>query len=82
MNTVEARELTGVLNRVKSWSLELRITLARCILETLERTTVTTQSQTNRSVRSLIGIGAGDSPPPDDEAVRQWIEEHRMEKYG
>ena len=33
-------------------------------------------------VRSLIGLAAGDRPPPTDEEVKQWIDEHRMEKYG
>jgi hypothetical protein len=35
-----------------------------------------------RSVRELIGLGAGDSPAPDDESVSRWIAEQRMEKYG
>ncbi len=36
MSTAEATELTDVLNRVKNWSPESRIALARRILETLE----------------------------------------------
>ena len=36
MSTAEATELTDVLNRVKDWSPESRITLARRILETIE----------------------------------------------
>jgi hypothetical protein len=35
-----------------------------------------------RSVQELVGLGAGDSPAPDDETVRRWIAEQRMEKYG
>ena len=32
---------------------------------------------------AVLGIGAGTaSPPPDDETVKQWIHEHRTEKYG
>ena len=37
MSTAEATELTDVLDRVKNWSPESRIVLARRILETLER---------------------------------------------
>ena len=33
-------------------------------------------------VKSLIGLAAGEKPPPTDEEVRRWIDEHRMEKYG
>ena len=35
MSTAEATELTDVLSRVKNWSPESRIVLARRILETL-----------------------------------------------
>jgi hypothetical protein len=33
-------------------------------------------------VEQLVGMAAGDRPPPNDEEVQQWIDEHRMEKYG
>jgi hypothetical protein len=82
MSIAEANELSEVLDRVKSWSPESRIVLARRILETLETAQPSTRGHTARSVRELIGIGAGDSPPPDDKTVRRWIDEHRMEKYG
>jgi hypothetical protein len=82
MTTAEATELSDVLNRVKTWPATQRITLARRILETLEAAPRATRGLSARSVQELIGIGAGDSPPPDDETVRRWIDEHRMEKYG
>lgn len=28
------------------------------------------------------GIAAGDGSPPDDDAVKRWIQESRVEKYG
>ena len=31
---------------------------------------------------AVLGIGAGTASPPDDETVKQWIHEHRTEKYG
>ena len=30
----------------------------------------------------LLGIGAGMTPPPDDETVKQWLAEYRLEKDG
>jgi hypothetical protein len=30
----------------------------------------------------ILGIGAGNGSPPDDDTVKQWIREHRTEKYG
>jgi hypothetical protein len=82
MNTTEAAELTDVLSRVSNWSPESRIVLARRILETLEGPRRPARELPVRSVQELIGLGAGDSPAPDDETVRRWIAEHRMEKYG
>jgi hypothetical protein len=37
MSTAEATELTDVLNLVKTWPTRLRITLARKILESLDK---------------------------------------------
>jgi hypothetical protein len=72
MSTAEATEMTDVLNRVKNWSPESRIALARRILETLESPRRPARGLPARSVRELIGMGAGDAPVPDDETVRHW----------
>ncbi len=82
MSTAEANELADVMGRVKTWPPTLRIALAHRILDSLETAQPAPRGLPARSVQELIGIGAGDSPPPDDEAVRRWIDEHRMEKYG
>ena len=82
MSTAEATELTDVLSRVKNWSPESRIVLARRILETLAGPQQPAARLPARSVQELIGLGAGDSPAPDDETVRRWIAERRMERYG
>jgi hypothetical protein len=82
MSTVESSEIVDVLERVKTWSPPERITLARRILETLEPADTPAPPRTGRSVQELIGMGAGDSPPPDDDTVRRWIDEQRVEKYG
>ena len=77
-----ASELNDVLDRVKAWSPESRARLVRGILETLGPTPPSTDRRPRRSVHELIGIGTGESPPPDDESDRRWIDERRMEKYG
>lgn len=82
MNVAETGQLADILERVKGWPPESRIVLARRILETLESGPTTARAPGVRSVRELIGMGAGDSPPPDDETVRRWIDERRAEKYG
>ncbi len=40
-----------------------------------------TETDTQK-LQSLIGVAAGDRPPPSDAEVKQWVSEHRMEKYG
>jgi hypothetical protein len=30
----------------------------------------------------ILGIGSGNGSPPDDQTLKQWISEHRTEKYG
>ena len=35
-----------------------------------------------RPMEELIGLGAGDGPPPDDETVARWKDEHLRKKYG
>jgi hypothetical protein len=35
-----------------------------------------------KPIELLIGLGAGSGLPPSDSLVRQWMDEHRMEKYG
>jgi len=34
------------------------------------------------SFGDLLGIAKGDGETPDDATVRDWINAHRMEKYG
>jgi hypothetical protein len=82
MSAVEMSEVTGILDRVKEWPVESRIVLARRILETVGPEGSPPPARRGRSVQDLIGLGAGDSPPPDDETVRRWIEERWSEKYG
>ena len=36
----------------------------------------------HNSVKLLLGRMKTDQPPPADEEVAQWLDEHRMEKYG
>jgi hypothetical protein len=86
MSTAEAAELTDVLNRVSAWPTTLRITLARKILESLDKAEgpaahppAKTRGLTAAEVQGLLKT---DRPPPDDETVQRWIDERRTEKYG
>ncbi len=84
MSTAEADELAHVLERVKTWSPPLRITLARRILETLDESAPPPTDEPTRGwpVEKVLGLLKTDREPPDDEECRRIIEEERWKKYG
>jgi len=72
MSTAEAEELAHVLDRVKTWSPPLRITLARRILETLERPGVVEVPPRRIPMEEVFGLLKTDAPPPTEEPTRGW----------
>lgn len=81
MNVTESSEIFEVLSRVRTWVPELRIVLAREILETLEPSEVSEPSR-RMSLDQVFGLLRTDSPPPDDEQCAKIVEEERLRKYG
>jgi len=81
MATVPVEAITEVLDKVKTWPEADRMSLALRILRGIE-TSGTRRETRGRPVNELIGLGAGTTPGPDDQTVKQWIHEYRMEKYG
>jgi len=75
-----------ILNQVKTWPTTLRITLARKILESLDKgegpAAPPPPKTRGLSAAEVEGSLKTDRLPPDDETGKQWIDEHRMEKYG
>lgn len=85
MTPVETNQIADVVQRVQSWPPPLRLALARRILETLESPAVDQPPPKLPRGPSAAEIAARfetDKPAPDDATVKQWIEEHRREKYG
>ena len=82
MNTIDSQEWTEGLDRVENWPASSRIALAKRMLDSLEPPRPSRERQQVRLVHEMIGSGAGAGPPPDDETVKQWIDDHRVEKYG
>jgi len=81
MTTAESSEMIDVLNRVKNWPLDVRMTLARRILETAQRPMIQEPPRT-LSLDQVIGIVKTDAPPPTDEECERIMEEDLMRKYG
>lgn len=85
MTPVETKEIADLIQRIQGWPPQLRIALARRILETLESSSP--QEPPPRlprgpSAAEVAAMFKTDRPAPDDATVKQWIDEHRMEKYG
>ena len=81
MNATETSEMFEVLSRVKTWMPEMRIVLAREILDTLEPSGVSEPPRT-MSLDRVFALLRTDSAPPNDEACARIVEEERLRKYG
>ncbi|MCY2995882.1 MAG: hypothetical protein NTY19_49735 [Planctomycetota bacterium] len=81
MIATNANELSEVLDRVRTWTPSMRITLARKVLESLAPTAVSQPARV-LSLDEVIGILKTDAPPPDDAQCAQIVAEERVRKYG
>jgi hypothetical protein len=77
MSRLELEDLNSILEKVKDWPPKMRVSLAHMILETVESPQMPGQTlveseplRRGKPVESLIGLGAGNGPPPSDEIVR------------
>ena len=73
-------EFESVLKAVAGWSADRRATLAHVLIESLTREAAAARPKP--TIDQIVGVARGAGPPPTDEQVKQWINEHRMRKYG
>lgn len=74
-----------ILHTVEDWPVEQRIQLIQDILSALKSSQTTqmpSRPPRKRTLEQALGLLATDKPAPSDAEVKQWLEEHRMEKYG
>ena len=78
---MNSKEMFEVLNRVRTWEPEMRIDLARRILETVvpEQILPPPQTMTLEEIQAIIKT---DKRPPTDEECKKILEEERLKKYG
>ena len=74
-------EMSDVLSRVRTWIPEMRIVLARRILETLEPPQIS-EPPRKMSLNQVFGILKTGSPPPNDEECAKIVDEERLRKHG
>lgn len=81
MDTINAPSYETILQVVSSWPVDKRLILIQDVLKTVVPPTEAPRPR-RRTLAQARGLLATDRPPPSDEEVEQWLEEHRMEKYG
>ena len=77
---VHRMEIDTIIAQVTPWPMEERVALAYQILSDIGKQT--RQPAPRRTLERALGIAGGASAPPDDAMVRQWVEEHRLQKHG
>jgi len=81
MSTIDSRDISDVLERVRTWTPGMRIVLARKVLETLESAAISEPPRT-MLLDDVVGLLQTDVPPPDDEECDRIVEQERARKFG
>ncbi len=81
MNQTEITNYDNVLNVVRQWPTTQRFHLVQEVLKTLEPR-IQKPYRKERTLEQALSLVNLNGPAPTDEEVKQWLDEHRMEKYG
>lgn len=75
-----------ILEAIRDWPVDEQTLLAREILERVREASVAVPIKepplAPPNSKGLAGLLATDQPPPTDEEVERWLDEHRMERYS
>ncbi len=69
-----------ILEAIQAWPIADQVTLAEAILQRVSAQRA--KAPQRPSWREMAGLAANGQEAPSDEQVAQWLDEHRMEKYG
>ncbi len=74
----------AILEVVRTWPADQQVLLAHEILRRVrgQSALVKEPPVAPPNSKGLAGLLTTDQPPPTDEEVERWLDEHRMEKYG
>ena len=81
MATSETLNYETVIKSVRNWPPARRFSLMQDVLKTLAQEAETPRAKRN-TLQKALGLLATSQPPPSDAEVQQWLDEHRMERYG
>jgi hypothetical protein len=79
MSQSEANNYEQLLKIVSNWSEDKQLAFVHDVLKVLESRK---ERKREPTLQKALGLLATDQPPPTDEEVKQWLDEHRWEKYG
>lgn len=78
----ESEEYKNVVSIVSGWSPSMRAALMHAIVDTLVHKPEGEPSNRSTMERAIGLAKIPGRDAPSDEEVEQWLDEHRMEKYG
>ena len=81
MDTRKTISYETVLNTVRQWPPDRRFALVQDVLNTLAPE-VSSPRPRHKTLKKALGLLATGQPAPSDAEIKQWLDEHRMEKYG
>ena len=81
MPTVEPINYRAIIEIIRGWPPASRFSLVQDVLKTLAPEVESSRSKRN-TLEKALGLLATNQPAPSDAEVQQWLDEHRMEKYG
>ena len=81
MNHVENSNYDATLKTIRQWTNAQRYALLQDVLKTLAPEAEKPRVR-ERTLEPALRVVPLARLPPMDEEVAQWLDEHRMEKYG
>ena len=81
MPTAEPINYKAVIEIIRDWPPASRFSLVQDVLKTLAPEVESSRSKRN-TLEKALGLLATNQTAPSDAEVKQWLDEHRMEKYG
>lgn len=79
MSQAEANNYDNVLKIVSDWSEDKQLALLQVVLKVLASKKGRKREPT---LQKALGLLATEQPPPNDEEVKQGLDERRWEKFG
>lgn len=81
MNQAEVISYNSVLSVVSQWPPAQQQALVNDVLKMISPR-IEPPRKRRPTLNQALGLLATDKPAPTDAEVKQWLDEHRMEKYG